>query len=440
VRASGVDEARLRRARGPHAGLAAWGGLKSVAAGSGGPARVPAWRRRAWILTVALAAISPKASAGGDDAQINAALVAALPADGTTDVVVIAQPSTPDAPRAWSATHVAAAPAAIKDVLLDPAHYRALIPSLIKSDLELPNGGPPVVDWELEVPLFNLSGRMSLSNRPDGVTIELFEGDFAPGRISFTVAPSAIGGATLIVDAVLDVNRSSWLLRRILKRSPAGEPAALTAAAYVALRAVALRAEHPSGRFAWRARAPLAPPASWLPDPRPLAAVPLAPLRARGVVALVARTPADRLGGVAAAVTLSATAPAVAAILRDPTSWRAFPGWETIRVRPGPNGPGAEVKDNLPLVDLDAGWTAEPGGVLRWVATAGATRGARLGWDVMPDTAGSIAALTLYPRLETTGTIGRKFIAAEPLLEEGLSLALAFADAAGLKAALVTSR
>ena len=48
-----------------------------------------------------------------------------------------------------------------------------------------------------------------------------------------------------MLDAVLNVKRSSWLLRRILKRSPVGEPAALTAATYVALRAVALRAEHP---------------------------------------------------------------------------------------------------------------------------------------------------------------------------------------------------
>ena len=55
---------------------------------------------------------------------------------------------------------------------------------------------------------------------------------------------------------------------------------------------------------------------------------------------------------------------------------------------------------------------------------------------VAPARPESIAALTLYPRLETTGAIARRFIAAEPLLEEGLSLALAFVDAAGVKAAL----
>ena len=405
---------------------------------------------RGWTSAIVLAAavVSPAASAGSpasdDDARLYAALSAALPADGATDLVVIAQPSAPDAPRAWGVTRVAASPAAIKDLLLDPAHYRALIPALIKSELDWSNRSAPIVDWELEVPLFNLSGRMALYNRPDGVTIELFEGDFAPGRLSFTVAPDARGGATLIVDAVLDVKRSSWLLRRIIKRSPVGEPADLTAATYVALRAVALRAEHPSASGAWRPRAPSTAPASWLPEPRPLAGDLLAPLRTRGVVALVARAPAEHLAGVAAAITLNASAPAVAATLHAPTSWRAFPGWETIQVRPGPNGPGADVKDNLPLVDCDASWTALPGTAPRWIATAGATRGARLGWDVYPSRGsaggadGAIAALTLYPRLEATGSIARRFIAAEPLLEEGLSLALAFVDVAGVKAALLT--
>ena len=394
---------------------------------------------RAWIFAIVLAPFSsPTArAAGDDDARVYAALITALPADGATDLVVIAQPSAPDAPRAWSATRVAASPAAIKDVLLDPAHYGALIPSLVESQLERSNGGAPIVDWELEVPLFNLSGRMALHNRPDGVTIELFEGDFAPGRLAFTVAPDARGGSTLVVDAVMDVKRSSWLLRRIIKRSPVGEPAALTAAAYVALRAVALRAEHPKARDAWRPHVSSAVPAGWLPDPRPLAGELLAPLRARGVVALVARARDEHLAGVAAAITLAAPAPAVEARLRDPRSWLAFPGLAKVRVRPGPNGPGAEVQDDLPLVDCDATWTAEAGPALRWVATAGATHGARLGWDLYPG-ASTMAVLTLYPRIEATGSIARRFIAAEPLLEEGLSLAVAFVDAAGIKAALVT--
>lgn len=401
---------------------------------------------RALLLAAALALeVAPTARAADDDARLAAALAAALPADGRTELAEIDLPGVPGAPRVRVAARVAAAPAAIKDVLLDPAHYRAIIPSLIKSSLETMNDprlGAPVVGWELEVPLFNLSGRLALRNRPDGVTIELCDGDFAPGRLVFTVAP-APGGATLTLDAVLDVARSSWLLRRIIKRSPAGEPAALAAAAYVALRAVALRAEHPTDRWARRSGAPLTPPAVWLPDTRPLAAPLLAPLRARGALAVLARTPADRLGGVAVAVTLGAPPEAVAARLRDPASWRAFPGWKTIRARPGPNGPGAEVEDGLPLVDCDAIWLAEPGAEPRWVAAAGATRGARLGWTFTPapgpaGASWTAAALSLYPRLEQTGSVGRRFVTAEPLLEEGLALGLALADVAGVKATFVT--
>jgi hypothetical protein len=395
------------------------------------------------VAALVVLAVDGGASAANDDARVAAALIAALPADQATDVVLIDQPAVPDAPRVRAATRVAATPAAIKDVLLDPAHYRALIPALIRSDLQWAKAGmpgAPVVDWELEVPLFNLSGRLALVNRPDGVTFELRDGDFAPGRLIFTVAASPGGSATLLLDAQLDVKRSSWLLRRIIKRSPVGEPAVLTAAAYVALRAVALRAEHPTDRFARRPTAPPAPPPAWSPDPAPLLAEAAAPLRARGVLALVARAPTERLAGVAAAITVGAPAPTVAVRFRDPALWRAFPGLATVRVEPGPAGPGAVVEDDLPLVDCDATWTAVARDDPRWVATKGATLGARLGWTVRPTPGASVAALSLYPRIETTGTAGRRFVSAEPLLEHGLALALAFADVAGVKAALVTPR
>jgi len=92
--------------------------------------------------------------------------------------------------------------------------------------------------------------------------------------------------------------------------------------------------------------------------------------------------------------------------------------------------PSALVEDSIPFVDLDARWQGQSGPGARWIAVDGAARGARLGWDVFGDGAsGSVAVLTLYPRLEQTGTIPRKFIKAEPLLEQGLALSLALVDA-----------
>jgi hypothetical protein len=395
-------------------------------------------RRGAWLWAVALAAVAPEARAS-DDASIGTALAAALPADGSSDLLFIQRPSAGRAPRVVGVTRSAAVPATIRAVLREPARYSALIPALHGTPVVEWGALTPFVDWELDVPLFNLSGRIALRDSANGVTFDLVDGDLAPGRIVFSIVQDPGGGSTLIVDAQLNVKRSSWLLRHIMTRSPVGESAVLAAAAYVALRATALRAEHPAAPSAWR---PTAPPGSArLADARPLAAQSLSALRGQGTLALVAREKTERLGGVAVGIGLRAPQALVLPALRDPASWRAFPGWRTVRVRPGPNGPGAEVEDNLPLVDLDATWTADPepaGAAPRWTVSAGATVGARLGWSLYP-VAGvlpTLAVLTLYPRLEATGMVARRFIQAEPLLEEGLALALAYVNATGIQAFL----
>ena len=393
---------------------------------------------------VALAIAVPPAARATDDASIGLALSAALPADGHSDLLLIERMSGQTAPRVFGATRTTAAPGAIKAALLDPANYRALIPALDGTAVVEPGQRAPRIDWDLDVPLFDLSGRIAPHERPDGVTLELVDGDLAPGRIIFSIAAQPGGGSTLIIDAQLDFKRSSWLLRHIMARSPVGEPAVLAAAAYVALRATALRAEHPAGTSAWRPTGP--PGTSRLPDPALLVGESLAPLRARGALALVTRGRTERLGGVAIGIGLHGAAAPLLQKLQDPTTWTAFPGWRTVRVRSGSNGPGAQVEDNLPLVDFDATWTADPGSAPRWTVTAGATRGARLGWNVFalggspPRPGSTFAALTLYPRLEATGTVARRFIQAEPLLEEGLALALAYTEIAGVGAALDTPR
>ncbi len=397
-------------------------------------------RARPLLVLVAVAAPGAAAADGriaearSADARIVAALVAALPAEGQVDVVVIDQPAQTGAPRVRAATAVAAPPAAIKAALVDPAHYRAIIPGLVRAEMTRAATGAVTVAWELEVPLFNLSGKLALRELPNGVEMTLLEGDLAPGRFTFSIAPRP-GGSALALDVQLDIASSSWLLRRIMARSPVGEPAALAAGAYVALRAVALRAEHAGDARAWRPTAEMAPSATWMPAPRSASAPALAPLRALGAVGLVARTDTQRLAGVAVAVGIARPIPEVTARLHDPRSWYGFPGWHVVRPRPGKFGDGAEIEDSLPLVEFDAGWTAEPGPLPRWTATEGVTRGARLGWEIFAGAAPgtTTAALLLYPRLETTGRLARRSIASEPLLEHGTALALAFADASGMK-------
>jgi len=381
---------------------------------------------------------TPTASAKPD---IGALLAAALPADGTTDVVLVDWPATPRTPHVRAATISNATPAAIKNVLLDAANYKRIVPSLIRADVSRTPEGLSSVEWEVEVPLFNLEGKLVIHERPDGAQVDLVDGDFSPGSLTFTATPRAAGGSLVVIDAQLDIQNAGWLIRRLVKLSPAGEPAALMAAAYVTMRAVALRAEN-AGMFARRPVAVPAPPPVWAPSARALADDKLSALRAHGAVALIGRTWSQRLAGVAVATTLGVPAPNALGRLRDPESWHAFPGWRTIKPRPGPNGVGAEVEDNLPFVDLEATWAAEPGNPLRWTATDGVITGARLGWEIYPIDpranagAQSLMALMMYPRLETTGRLARKAIASEPLLEHGLAAAVAFADLTAMKAAL----
>ena len=378
------------------------------------------------------------AANGIPDARVIAALTAALPADGSADLVVIDQPAPAHAPRVRAAAPVAAPPAAVKAVLLDPAHYRKIIPGLVRSEFTRAADGAVTVAWELEVPLFNLSGRLALREHPTGVEMTLLEGDLAPGRFTFSLASRPGGGTALMVDAQVDIANSTWLLRRIMARSPVGEPAALAAGAYVALRAVALRAERTGEPKAWRPTAPMAPPPVWQPRARLLATPAVSSLRALGPVGLVARTETGRLAGVALVIAIARPIGTVTGRLHDPQSWYGFPGWNRVRPLPGPYGDGAEIEDSLPLVEFDATWTAEPGPLPRWTATAGASRGARLGWEIFPAaTSGTTdAVLLIHPRLETTGRLSRRAIASEPLLEHGTALALAFANATGMKAAL----
>ena len=97
------------------------------------------------------------------------------------------------------------------------------------------------------------------------------------------------------------------------------------------------------------------------------------------------------------------------------------------------------MRDNIPFVDFDARWRLSPQPVPRAQAIGGDARGALFGWDVVetapPRLPATAIVLSMYPRVEALGYVPRKFVAAEPLLEQSLSLALAYVDALSVAAA-----
>ncbi|HEY4187006.1 MAG TPA: hypothetical protein VGP07_18160 [Polyangia bacterium] len=349
-------------------------------------------------------------------------------------------------PSVTVATRVHASPAAVGAVLLDPARYRAALPSLVHADVVAtrpaadPTTGPErLLAWELEIPLFNLKGRAWLSRQRDVVELTLVEGAFAPGHVRFRVATAPDGKATILVSEVqVEARSANWIIRRVARHDPWAETALTAAAAWVVTRAVALEAESPPHKDVLpRPTAPIAAPLATALDGASLAGGAFASLRKAGVVAAVHRAPTGRLAWVSAAVAVSGAPEAVAQRVGTPESWQVFPGWKSIKRLPGQtaNELRIAVEDNVAFVDLDATWRVtygEPS--VRATVVDGATRGAVLGWQTFPGVgaASSLTVLSMHPRIDATGYAARKMLATEPLLEHALALALTYADAAAV--------
>jgi hypothetical protein len=282
-----------------------------------------------------------------------------------------------------------------------------------------------------------------------------------PGRLRLRALPTdgpGGGGAVLLIDGTVNMRNANWVTRRLAARDPLAEPAMTATAAFVLLRALALEASReptsapgsvgdPPGR--WPRTAMRAPPLERLAGgdlARRVAAAELAtgPAtdRAVGLALAVVRSRAD---GRLAAVEIALGSPLPVAVvetrLGDVARWQALPGWKSVAARA--RGPGApplwEVDSSFPFVDFDAQWTVRSARPFRASADGGDWRGPVMGWDVAAGAGAAssqamatVAAFSLHPRLELTGYLPRKLIEAEPLLEHGLALGLAYVNAVSL--------
>jgi hypothetical protein len=351
------------------------------------------------------------------------------------ELVFFDEPHPGQPTRVMGAARVKAPLARVRAVMLDPAAYQRAVPSFRRAEIVGRNGAQLQVEWELEVPLWNLQGKLWLKPAADGVDIELAEGDLAPGLFQLRVRPD---GDALVVSAAGHANmgQANWATRRLVKRSPLAEPAMTATATWVLLRALVLEAERGAAPDPRRqpAAAPAPPPLPGL-DATALGRLARQRLPAGQTVAAVRSQPSGRLERVEVATTARFTAASVRRALAEGQRWRALPGWHQVKLLPSAaSAQFWEVDSRFPFVDFDATWMIQPGPPLRGQVVSGDARGAVLGWDVLdgpaPNTA--ITVFSLHPRLETSGYIPRKFIQAEPLLEHGLSLGVAYVDALSL--------
>jgi hypothetical protein len=372
---------------------------------------------------------------------------------GDADLVIVGDPSGARPVRVLLATRVAASAEKIRQVIVDPGSYGKAMPAFRRVDVISKHEREPgcvdrEVAWELDVPLWNLKGKLWLRPQAEGVDLELVEGDFAPGLFHITVGKEEIGKKTtsasysiLVVEGHANVRDANWVTRRLAQRSPFAEPAITVAAGYVMLKALARLAE---GNAPARPSAAMAAPESFGLDGVPVGKAASAFNQERRVLAAVRSRANGRLDRVEVAVQVAA--PAEMAIRRSlrPEVFRALPGWKKVTlISDQPEAckdPAAlcwHVENDLPVFSLEGTWKIWP---RPWRAhmVAGDGKGAVMGLDVLPArTSGrAIVVFSRHPRLDMTGYVPRKLIAAEPYLEHGLALALALVEAVSLGPAL----
>jgi hypothetical protein len=411
-----------------------------------------------------LAASAAHAAAGGPPE-----LLPALDALGDGDLVRFAPHRKGRPVELEMAGRVRAPADAVIALLADPEAYRRAVPAFDRAEtLQTLPGEPGVrparrLAWELEIPLWNLEGELWLRPRADGASLELASGDLAPGRFSFTALP-APGGSVLLLRGGADLKNANWITRRLAARHAYAEPAMAVAAAYVLFRALVLEAERGaaavargrwprsplrapdpaelSGRPLAAAFAALAPGAASAPTGAPAPAASSGPAPGSALASVHSRAD-GRLRSVQLALQVPLASGKLQAALAQPSPWEALPGWREIEVRPGATA-GTVVWDvdaSFPFVDFDARWSVVTEPRFRAAARGGDWQGAVMGWDVLPGPAsggpGCLAVLATHPRVDATGYLPRKLIEAEPLLEHGLALGLAYVNALSLLDAIV---
>lgn len=370
---------------------------------------------------------------------------------GDADLVMMNDPAGARPVRVLLATKVKAPLEKLRQVVSDVASYRKAMPSFRRTDIVAKRSrGAGATDsqvaWELEIPASNLTGKLWLRTQAQGVDLELAEGDFSPGIFHVRALPDATAdqpeqSSILTIDGHANLGDSHWALRKLVHRSPLVEPVMTAAAVYVMLRALAGLAEH--GSAARPKGAMTAADLSTLQGfgtGRAASALPDQPK----ILAAVRRRPDGRLARIEVAVPLMSAPEDASGKSLHPESFRGLPGWKKVTPICGypdeckdPTATCWAVEGNLPMFSIGGTWKISP---QPWRArmVAGDSKGAVLGLDFVPGQGKARTTLVAsqHPRVDQGGFLPRKLIAAEPLLEHGISLALTIVEAVSLAPAL----
>ena len=129
-------------------------------------------------------------------------------------------------------------------IVQNPAKYPDFIPNFAKQKVTKQPSGKLKMEWELEVPMANLTGTSMMTIESDGsVDVVAVGGDIKRGRWRWEFNERPGGVLVPVHYAYSDVRESSWVTRMIVEKQPLFEHGIVIASGTVALHAMKARAE-----------------------------------------------------------------------------------------------------------------------------------------------------------------------------------------------------
>lgn len=330
---------------------------------------------------------------------------------------------------------VVEAPAGVvMDVLAHPESFPEMIPSMVRSEVVQRDGRTLDVAWELEIPFQNPEGvNRYLDERPAAIRYYPVSGSVPYAAWRWECHPLGPQRSVLVHYTTADVRQISWIVRRFLSAWPTFEHGAVSSTAIVFVKAVAEFAE---ARHA--GRPPVRPRyrpgrkhtvRSLVSGERTLDVTQIAPLLARGLVALAEFDEQAQLEQASILATVAAPPEQVLQVITGVESLPEFvPTTAKVVVRRR-QGDLLEYQHwmKMPLVELEMHMQMRRTGqrVALRALPSGDLSTQSSGWEVLPGAAAGTSTVLYYLSYDP-GEIAwfvKKLLQREPHFVPGLALA-----------------
>jgi ribosome-associated toxin RatA of RatAB toxin-antitoxin module len=126
----------------------------------------------------------------------------------------------------------------------DAQRFPEFVPNLVRYDVSKGKDGTMLLDYEIDVPLVNIEGQMSMEiGKDDQVKMTAVAGDIKRGKWLWTFQSLGPNITVPIHYSYTDVRDTSWFVRKLIEIQPLFEHGVVVASSTVQVRAIKERSE-----------------------------------------------------------------------------------------------------------------------------------------------------------------------------------------------------